>query len=333
MPPWPRDQQILHVTTSIGVSVYPDDGLDAETLIKNADMAMYQAKEAGRQSYKFFTPAMNVRAIERQFIEEGLRRALEQEELSLHYQPKISLKTGRITGAEALIRWTHPVRGPIPPAQFIPVAEDCGLIVTIGNWVLREACRQARAWIDAGLPLPTVAVNISAMELRRASFVEGVLAALKDTGLEPSCLELELTESVLMQRADATEAIFGKLRARGVHLAIDDFGTGYSSLSYLNKFSMDSLKIDQSFVREITVTPQETTIVEAVISLGRSLRLKVVAEGVETREELAFLRAHQCDQAQGYLFGRPVPAREFEKVLAANASLDGLRPLGFEDVA
>ena len=327
------DQQILHVTTSIGVSVYPDDGLDAETLIKNADMAMYQAKEAGRQSYKFFTPAMNVRAIERQFIEEGLRRALEQEELSLHYQPKISLKTGRITGAEALIRWTHPVRGPIPPAQFIPVAEDCGLIVTIGNWVLREACRQARAWIDAGLPLPTVAVNISAMELRRASFVEGVLAALKDTGLEPSCLELELTESVLMQRADATEAIFGKLRARGVHLAIDDFGTGYSSLSYLNKFSMDSLKIDQSFVREITVTPQETTIVEAVISLGRSLRLKVVAEGVETREELAFLRAHQCDQAQGYLFGRPVPAREFEKVLAANASLDGLRPLGFEDVA
>jgi diguanylate cyclase (GGDEF)-like protein len=314
------DQYDLHVTTSIGVSVYPDDGLDAETLIKNADTAMYQAKENGPQSYQFFKPAMNVRAVERQSIEESLRRALERQEFALHYQPKINLRTGEITGAEALIRWTHPSRGPVSPAQFIPVAEDCGLIVPIGNWVLREACKQARAWVNAGLPLATMAVNISAMEFRDENFLEGVLAILKDTGLDPRSLELELTESVLMKRAETTEPILKTLRATGVQLAVDDFGTGYSSLSYLTKFSIDALKIDQSFVRQITTAPGETSIVSAVISMGRSLNLRVVAEGVETHGELAFLQAHQCDEAQGYYFSRPVPPQPFAKLLETGIS-------------
>ena len=314
------DQHDLHVTASIGLSVYPDDGLDAETLIKNADTAMYQAKENGHQSYQFFKPAMNVRAVERQSIEESLRRALERREFVLHYQPIINLKTGEITGAEALIRWTHPTRGKVSPAQFIPVAEDCGLILPIGNWVLREACRQARAWVDAGLPLATMAVNISAMEFRDEHFLGGVFAILKDTGLDPRSLELELTESVLMKRADSTESILKTLRASGVQIAVDDFGTGYSSLSYLRKFPIDALKIDQSFVRQITTAPDETIIVTAVISMGRSLNLRVVAEGVETQEELAFLQAHHCDEAQGFYFSRPLLPAQFAKLLKAGIS-------------
>ena len=308
-------QHDLHVTTSIGVSVYPDDGLDAETLIENADTAMYQAKENGRQSYQFFKPAMNVRAVERQSIEESLRRALDRQEFVVHYQPKINLGTGGITGAEALIRWIHPNRGLIPPAQFIPVAEDCGLILPIGKWVLREACKQARSWVDAGLPLATVAVNISAMEFRNENFLESVFEILKDTDLDPSSLELELTESVLMKRVESAASILQTLRARGVHLAVDDFGTGYSSLSYLRKFPIDALKIDQSFVNQIATTPDETTIVTAAISMGRSLKLRVVAEGVETREQLDFLQAQQCEEAQGYYFSPPVPPQQFAKLL------------------
>jgi len=309
------DQHDLHVTASIGVSVYPDDGRDAETLIKNADTAMYQAKENAHQSYRFFKPAMNVRAVERQSIEESLRRALERQEFALHYQPKINLRTGEITGAEALLRWTHPIRGPVSPANFIPVAEDCGLILPIGNWVLREACTQARAWVDAGLPVATMAVNISAMEFRDEHFLEGVFTILNDTGLDPRSLELELTESVLMKHIESTESILKTLRARGVQVAVDDFGTGYSSLSYLRKFPIDALKIDQSFVHQITTAPDDTTIVTAVISMGRSLKLRVVAEGVETQEEVAFLQAHDCDEAQGYYFSRPVIARQFAKLL------------------
>jgi diguanylate cyclase (GGDEF)-like protein/PAS domain S-box-containing protein len=322
------DHHDLHVTTSIGVSVFPDDGLDAETLIKNADTAMYQAKENGRQSYKFFKPAMNVRAVERQAIEESLRRALERQEFAVHYQPKVSLKTGEITGAEALLRWTHPVRGPIPPGQFIPIAEDCGLIRPIGNWILREACRQARVWLDAGLPLASMAVNISAVQFRNENFLQGVFSTLEETGLDPKYLELELTESVLMKHAESTEVILKTLRARGVQLAVDDFGTGYSSLSYLRRFAIDALKIDQSFVRQITTTPSETTIVTAVISMGRSLNLRVVAEGVETTEELAFLQAHQCDQAQGYYFSRPVAAPQFADLLGTQCARSSLSPLG-----
>jgi EAL domain-containing protein (putative c-di-GMP-specific phosphodiesterase class I) len=276
---------------------------------------MYQAKENGRQNYQFFKPAMNVRAVERQSIEESLRRAVEREEFTLHYQPKISLASGEISGAEALIRWVHPTRGAVSPAQFIPVAEDCGLILPIGKWVLREACRQGRAWMDAGLPLRSVAVNISAMEFRQEEFLGGVFAILEDTGLDPGCLELELTESVLMKHAESTESILKALRARGVQVAVDDFGTGYSSLSYLRRFPIDALKIDQSFVRQITNAPDETSIVTAIISMGRSLKLRVVAEGVETQQELAFLQANHCDEAQGYYFSRPVAAAEFAKLL------------------
>lgn len=309
------DHHDLHVTASIGLSVFPDDGKDAETLIKNADTAMYQAKENGRQSYQFFRPAMTVRAVERQSIEENLRRALDRREFTLHYQPKIKLRTGEITGAEALLRWTHPVRGSVSPAQFIPVAEDCGLILPIGQWVLREACKQARAWLNAGLSLGTIAVNISSMEFRDDNFLESVFAILSETGLDPRSLELELTESVLMKRAESAASVLKTLRARGVQIAVDDFGTGCSSLSYLRKFPIDALKIDQSFVRQITSAPDDSTIVTAVISMGRSMKLRVVAEGVETREELAFLQTHQCDEAQGFYFSRPVLPHQFAMLL------------------
>jgi diguanylate cyclase len=253
--------------------------------------------------------------VERQSLEESLRRALERQEFVVHYQPKVNLKTGRISGAEALLRWTHPTRGPVPPGQFIPVAEDCGLILPIGTWVLRQACQQAQAWVDAGLPLGTMAVNISAMQLRNESFLEGVFAILQDTRLDPKLLELELTESVLMKHAESTASILTALRERGVQVAVDDFGTGYSSLSYLRKFPIDALKIDQSFVGQITTVPDEIIIVKAVIGLGRSLKLRVVAEGVETQEQLAFLQAHQCDEAQGYYFSRPALPEQFAKLL------------------
>jgi diguanylate cyclase (GGDEF)-like protein len=309
------DQHDLHVTTSMGVSVYPEDGLDAETLIKNADTAMYQAKEHDPQSHRFFEPAMNDGAVERQWIEAGLRRALARHEFALQYQPKIDLRIGGIVGVEALLRWTHPIRGPVSPAQFIPIAEDCGLIVSIGHWVLTEACRQARAWIDAGLPKTSIAVNVSAMEFRGARFLERVFAILDDTGLDPGALELELTESVLMKNATASVSVLNALRTKGVRLAIDDFGTGYSSLSYLRKLPIDALKIDQSFVHQLTAVSDEAAIVTAVIHMGRSLGLRVVAEGVETREELAFLRAHDCDEAQGYYFSRPVRPEQFGRLL------------------
>jgi diguanylate cyclase (GGDEF)-like protein len=308
-------QRNLHITTSIGVSLYPDDGLDAETLIKNADTAMYQAKENGRQTYQFFKSEMNVKAVERQSIEEDLRRALERKEFSLHYQPKINLKTGAITGAEALLRWMHPTRGSIPPLQFIPIAEDSGLILSIGSWVMREACRQARVWRDAGLPLDTMAVNVSAVQFRNENFLDDLFATLTETGLDPKFLELELTESVLMKHTELAASILKILRGKGVQVSVDDFGTGYSSLSYLQKFPLDALKIDQSFVRWITTNPNEATLVSAIIHMGQSLHLRVIAEGVETAEDLAFLKAHNCDEAQGYYFSRPVPADQFAKLL------------------
>jgi diguanylate cyclase (GGDEF)-like protein/PAS domain S-box-containing protein len=309
------DQHELHVTASIGVSIYPEDGIDAETLIKNADTAMYQAKENGRQNYQVFKPAMNVRAVERQSIEENLRRALERRELTVHYQPMVDLTTGEITGAEGLLRWADPIRGTVSPAQFIPVAEDCGLIVPIGRWVLREACRQARVWMDQGLPKIALAVNISAMEFRSESFLEGVFATLDDTGVDPMSLELEITESTLMKHSESAASILKSLRDRGVRVAIDDFGTGYSSLSYLGKFRADVLKIDQSFIRQIATSPGETSIVRAIISMAQSLNMSVVAEGVETKKELAFLHAHHCTKAQGNYFSPAVAPRQFVRLL------------------
>ncbi|MGO9995456.1 MAG: putative bifunctional diguanylate cyclase/phosphodiesterase [Steroidobacteraceae bacterium] len=316
------DLHDLYVTTSIGVSVFPDDGADAETLIKNADTAMYQAKENGRQSVQFFKPAMNARAVERQSIEESLRRALERREFTLHYQPKINIRTGGITGAEALIRWTHPSRGPISPAMFIPIAEDSGLILPIGRWVMRCACEQARAWVEAGLRPTKMAVNVSALEFRDEDFLPNLFLILKESRLSPRALEIELTESVLMKQVVSTSLILQTLRTSGVQVAIDDFGTGYSSLSYLRKLPIDSLKIDQSFVGQIVSGDDDAAIVTAVISMARSLKLRVVAEGVETFEALEFLHAHQCEEAQGYYFSRPVPAEQFAKLLETGISAE-----------
>jgi len=316
------DQHELHVSTSIGISLYPTDGSDAATLIKHADVAMYQAKKSGRKSYKFFEPAMNLRAAERRSTEEGLRRALKCDEFVLHYQPKLDIATGKIHSAEALVRWTDPVRGSISPAEFISVAEDSGLIVHLGKWVLREACRQAKAWSDAGSPLRSIAVNVSAVEFQNDQFLSGVFSILEETGMAPEMLELELTESVLMKRSDTAAATLKALREGGVRLAIDDFGTGYSSLSYLTRFPVDTLKIDQSFIRQITATPSETTIVKAVLSMARSLNLRVVAEGVETRHELEFLQEYKCDEAQGYYLSRPLPVGLFQDFLHDHAIVE-----------
>jgi len=318
--PYSIDQQDLHVSVSVGISIYPDDGAEAEALIQNADNAMYHAKEHGSNNYRFFQEDMNVQAVRRQALEASLRRALERHEFELHYQPKIDLKSGKITGVEALIRWRHPERGLILPAEFIPIAESCGLIVPIGRWVLAEACTQAREWQSAGLPEIPVAVNISSVEFRDKNFLENLRATLNETGLDPCHLELELTESVLMQHVESTAFVLGELRAMGVHLAVDDFGTGYSSLSYLSQFPINSLKIDKLFVQGITSERDDAPIISAVINMGRSLMQRVIAEGVETREQLAFLQSRGCDEGQGYYFSHPVVAEQFAKMLETGMS-------------
>ena len=308
-------EHCLRVTVSIGISTYPGDGEDGETLLKNADTAMYRAKEYGRDNYQFFTPDMGFQAVERQSLESQLRYALERQELLLHYQPKVNLKTGAITSVEALVRWQHPERGLLLPGQFLTIAEDTGMIVAIGQWVLREACRQTREWLDAGLLAVPVAVNISSVEFRSDQFLEGVQVALKNACLDPRYLELELTETVLMRHAESTAHAIEQLKAIDVRLAVDDFGTGYSSLSYLTRFPTDALKVDQSFVRDIIVSAHDAIVVSAIISMGKSLKHRVIAEGVETPEQLAFLQAHGCDEGQGYYFSRPLVAQQFAKLL------------------
>jgi EAL domain-containing protein (putative c-di-GMP-specific phosphodiesterase class I) len=288
--------------------------------MKHADFAMYHAKDAGRNNYQFFKPEMNVRAIERQYLENSLRHALERNEFELHYQPKINLETKAMMGVEALIRWRHPHRGLVPPNQFIPIAEECGFIVPIGRWVLREACRQTKAWQNAGLTPLRVAVNISSVELRAKDFVAGVGAILAETGLDPSCLELELTETFLMQDSNSTGVVLQGLKEMGVQLALDDFGTGYSSLSFLKRFPIDTVKIDQSFVRDVTTDADDASIVSAVISMAGSLHMRVVAEGVETGEQLAFLQERGCAFGQGYYFSRPMIADEFSQLLEKKAA-------------
>jgi len=313
--PYHIDQHELHITGSIGIVSFPGDGEDAETLMNRADVAMYHAKDCGRDNYQFFEPEMNIHTIERQSLEGSLRHAIERRELLLHYQPKINLATGAIIGVEALIRWHHPERGLVSPAQFIAIAEECGLIVPIGRWVLHEACRQARAWQVAGLPPTCVAINISSVELRDRGFVPNLRAVLRETGLEPRYLELELTETVLMEDSRSAAEVLVELKEIGVQLALDDFGTGYSSLSYLKRFPIDTLKIDQSFVRDLKADTDDAGIVTAVIGMGKSLHMRVVAEGVETREQLDFLQEHNCPQGQGFYFSRPVPATEFGRLL------------------
>jgi diguanylate cyclase (GGDEF)-like protein/PAS domain S-box-containing protein len=316
----------LHVTGSIGIATYPEDGTDAETLMRRADLAMYNAKQAGCDGYRFFESEMNARASARQALEEDLHYAIERQELALYYQPKLNLATGAIIGAEALLRWRHPQRGLLLPGQFIPIAEDCGLIVSIGRWVLHEACRQMRAWQITGQSPLSVSINISAMELRVPEFVSNVLATLATTGLEPRCLELELTETGLMEdfrgmtEPRSFACVLKELKEIGVLLALDEFGTGFSSLSHLNRFPIDTLKIDQSFVRDLTGNGDSTGIVMGLIGMGRCLRMRVVAEGVETLEQLEILAQHGCPEGQGYYFSRPVPAEEFGRVLESDAA-------------
>ena len=308
-------EHTIYVSTSIGISVYPTDSMQADDLIKHADTAMYHAKENGRCQFEFFKPEMNLIAVERQTVEADLRAALAGEEFRLFYQPKVNLESGAITGAEALIRWRHTQRGLVEPDQFIAVAEDSGLITGIGRWVLGEACRQARIWQETGHMNGRIAVNISAVEFRQGDFVEHLRAILDDTGFDPSYLELELTESVLMNNAVATITLLTQLKALGVHLAVDDFGTGYSSLSYLKQFPIDSLKIDQSFVRDILNETDDAVIVDAVINIGASLKQRVIAEGIETSEQVSFLRSHHCEEGQGYFFSVPLEAEAFTRLL------------------
>jgi diguanylate cyclase (GGDEF)-like protein/PAS domain S-box-containing protein len=309
------DHHELHITASIGIAIYPDDAQDADALLNNADVAMYHAKESGRDNYQIFNARMNEGATERQALEGDLHQALERRELSLCYQPIVNLLTGEIVGVEALIRWCHPSRGLVLPDQFIEIAEECGLIVPIGRWVLREACRQAHAWQVAGLPSVRIAVNVSSVELRARSFTSGVREILAETGLEARYLELELTETFLMQDCKSTVDVMKELKDIGVRLTLDDFGTGYSSLSYLKRFPIDALKIDRSFIQGLITDADDAGIVTAVIGMGNNLRMRVVAEGIETREQLEFLRRHGCAQGQGFLFSAPVWAPEFSHLL------------------
>lgn len=311
--------QELAISPSIGISIYPYDGEDAVALIKNADAAMYYAKEMGRDKYQFFTPDMNARALAVLSMERSLRQAVEQNEFLLHYQPQMDIATGSVVGMEALIRWPHPVMGMVSPAEFIPVAEERGLILPIGDWVLREACRQNRAWQDAGMSAIPVAVNVSALQFRQPDFPEKVAKVLRDTGLAPEYLELEITEGVIMHGAEAAIETLRKLKAMRIMLSIDDFGTGYSSLSYLKQFRIDRLKLDQSFVRGLPSDMDDAAITTAVLGMAKALKLKVIAEGVETREQLEFLRLWECDEAQGYGFSKPLPTEDLDRFVRQKA--------------
>ena len=314
------DGHTLRVTGSIGVANYPNDGTDARTLLANADAAMYRAKQIGRDNFQFYTADLNIRARERLLLHEELRNAVARNEFVLFYQPQLELQTGKIFAVEALIRWRHPKSGLVSPDAFIPMAEQTGLIVPIGDWVLREACRQNKAWQDAGLPHMNVCVNVSARQFNDKSLVAKVIDALHASGLEAKYLELEVTESLIMHDGEAASAVMEELRGLGVHLSIDDFGTGYSSLSALSTFPVGRLKIDKSFITDLTTNEHDRAVASAVISLGRKLKLKVIAEGVETEEQLEFLRENNCDEMQGYHLSKPLAADELEKWVKKSAS-------------
>lgn len=309
------DGHKLHVTLSIGISLFPDDGKDVETVLRNADTAMYHAKKSGRNQFQVFTAAMKSSAVALHAIEQGLHHALEQREFVLHYQPKVNLESGAVTGAEALLRWQRPNHQLDYPAQFLSIAENCGLIVPIGKWVLGEACRQAQAWLQAGLDLPRIAVNVSAVELHHKDFLKAVLAILTESGLKPQFLELELNENGLMEDAQKTTVILRALRDMGVRIAVHNFGTGYSSLGYLQRFPVDTLKIDHSFVQGIDSIGEP--IVSTIVAMGANLKMRVVAEGVETRHQCDFLRSHHCAEGQGNYLGQPLAAEEFATLLAS----------------
>ena len=313
--PFQIDKNELTTSVSVGVAIYPEDGADFETLLKKADMAMYRAKEAGRSTYRFFNEGMNDDVVEQITMHAGLRRALEHDQFVLYYQPQIEIASGTLIGAEALIRWQHPDLGLVSPGRFIPVAEETGLIVEIGDWVLREACREAARWKKAGMNEPVVAVNLSALQFKRGNIEQSVARALDESGIDPGMLELELTESILIRDTDNVLATVKRLKLMGIKLSIDDFGTGYSSLSYLKRFEVDKLKIDQSFIRDLATDSEDAAIVRAIIQMARSLGLRTIAEGVEDKQVLDYLRIYHCDEAQGYYHGRPMPAGKFMEYL------------------
>ncbi|AZE87839.1 putative bifunctional diguanylate cyclase/phosphodiesterase [Pseudomonas orientalis] len=309
----------LSVTASLGISIYPNDSSHAVALIKQAETAMHTSKEGGRNDFNFYTEDMNLRARHQQNLESAIRQALDRDEFVVHYQPKLNLDSGQIVGAEALTRWSQPT-GRVSPAEFIPIAEDSGLIVRLTQWVLRQACAQAQAWREMGLAPLRMSVNISAIDLRQRDFIDNLAAILEETGLPSTQLELEITESVLMQHVDETVDTLQKIKAMGVRLALDDFGTGYSSITYLRRFPIDVLKIDQSFVRGLSVNHQDEQLIGAIIGMGKSLALNIIAEGVETVEQLNFLKASKCEEGQGFLFSKALPPNDFVQLLQANCA-------------
>jgi diguanylate cyclase (GGDEF)-like protein len=321
--PYALGNRDCHVTVSVGISIFPSDGADSQTLLKAADVAMYRAKEAGRNNYQYYSPAMNVHTADRLELESDLRHALVRDEFLLHYQPKVDIRTGLITGVEALVRWKHPQRGLVSPSQFIPLAEETGLIVPIGEWVLATACARTRAWQDSGFTRLNVAVNLSARQFADPMLIPRLTQIIHTSGLDPSTLELEITESVAMSNGELTVAALERLKALGVRIAIDDFGTGYSSLSYLKRFPIDTLKVDRSFIRDIPSDSGDKKITRAIIAMAHSFKLLVVAEGVETADQLAFLRVQRCDVAQGFFLFRPLPEEQVAGVLELNR-LDNL---------
>ena len=313
--------QELFITASIGIAVYPRDGTQIEQLLNHANTAMTQAKQHGGDQYQFYSAAFNIGSSERLALQSSLRHALERQELLVYYQPQVNLKTGKIVGTEALVRWQHPERGLVSPDKFIPIAEETGLIVPIGEWVLKTACQQTKIWQDAGFKALRVAVNLSSRQFSQIDLRHQLVAILMETGLDPKYIELELTESMLVQNTEVAIRRLNALKSLGVEIAIDDFGTGYSSLSYLQQFPFDILKIDRCFIRNITENPSNSAITKAIIEMAKTLNLKLVAEGVETESELSFVCQNQCDGMQGYLFSRPLPAHEFQQLLISNKCL------------
>lgn len=315
--PFQVDDKSIYLTASIGITWHPGEGKEVEVLLKNADVAMHAAKSGGRNRYAFFSNALNDRAVELLTLKSALREAAERGQLRLHYQPRVDLKSGAILGVEALMRWHHPDMGNISPARFIPIAEESGLIETLGEWALREGCRQQKAWLDAGIAPPHMAINLSARQMGQANLVETVTGILHGCGLPPGRLELEITESALIENPDATIEKLHAFRKLGIAIALDDFGTGYSSLAYLKRFPIDCMKIDQSFVRGIPEDRNDIAILRTIVALAHNLGLQTVVEGIETPEQLAFAQAEGCDEYQGYLFSRPLPADEVENLLKA----------------
>jgi EAL domain-containing protein (putative c-di-GMP-specific phosphodiesterase class I) len=312
----------VFISASIGISLYPSDGQDVDTLLKNADIAMYHAKEQGKNNFQFYTDSMNATALDRLHLENEMRKALERNEFQLYFQPKVRVENQKIIGVEALLRWNHPKRGLLSPAEFIPLAEETGLIVPIGQWVLRTACEQGKAWQAEGLAPLTISVNISQRQFEQDHFLESVLDTLESTNFPPHLLELEITESLIMHDPEKVIALLGELKNTGIIISIDDFGTGYSSLEYLRRLPLDALKIDRSFITHTVSNPDDAAIARAVIAMAHSLNLKVIAEGVENNAQLEFLRGLDCDEAQGFLFSRPVPPDECARLMSTAVTVN-----------